>query len=97
MYKELINEVEKEINTLDEIIGILSDDNSVVDSDDVNLDLMIMKTKRNSFQNFKSMLLKASLKIEGVDNEKIMTAGEKKIFYKLVKIIAFIRKVFRIK
>ena len=93
--KELNCYLDDEIGDLDELIDILSDEDSVTDIEDKNLDVLIMETKRKAFKDAKMMIQKASLKIDGVDNEAIMTSGEKKIFYKLVKFVMFIRRIFK--
>lgn len=92
---KIIASINNEINELQEITDILSDDNSVTDTDDLNTDLKIMKAKSNAFKDAKLMVMKASLDVDSIDNEKIMTASEKRLFYKLVKLITFIRKIFR--
>lgn len=97
IYKEqllkIINrDIDAEIDDLNEIIDILSDDNSITDSDDIPIDIKIMKTKVSTYSNAKSMIQKASLKVNDLDNEKIMTPREKRLMYRLVRIIRFIRR-----
>ena len=95
--EKLNNILDKEISDLNEIISIICDEDSLTDSSSLDLDVTIMVNKRNTFVDVKRMVAKASLKIDTVDNEVIMTTGEKKIFYKLVKVIMFFRRIFRIK
>ena len=99
IYKEHLLEVinrdfDKEIDELSELIEILSDSNSITDTDSLNVDIEIMEKRRGAFQDAKMMVYKASLKITDFDNEKLMTPEEKKWFYKLVRIIRFIRRAY---
>jgi hypothetical protein len=91
----LNNMLDKEVDELNEIINLLSDSKTMVDSDDLPKDTMVMTAKKNSFTAVKGMVKKASLQIEGVDNEILMNAQEKKVFYQLVRTTMFFRKIFR--
>ena len=93
--KELNTQLDSEIEDLDELIDILSDEDSVTDVEDKNLDVLIMEVKRKSLSNVKGMIQKASLKIDGVDNEVLMTTDEKKVFYKLIRFMMFFRRIFK--
>jgi hypothetical protein len=94
---DLTEQLDKEINELDEIINILGDDGSITDSDDANSDLEIMKKKQNIYKDIKGMVKKTSLKMEGFDNEVMLNAREKKVYFKLIKFIMFFRRIFKIK
>lgn len=87
--------VDNEIDELTDIINVLSDEKTFITGDTEAVDIMIMKSRRGSFKTAKGMIMKASLEIDSVDNEKIMTVEEKKMFYKIVRIIMFFRKLFR--
>jgi len=88
-------ELQSEITDLDDILNILGDSDSIIDSDSLSTDIKIMETKRNTYETIKLMIAKASLRIDGVENEDVMTRDEKHLFYKLVKITMRFRKLFR--
>jgi len=89
------NALDTEINQLDEIINILSDENSITDVEDKDSDIYMMKTRRNTFKDAKNVIRKASLEIDGLDNEVLMTSSEKKLFYKFIRFISFFRRIFK--
>lgn len=87
--------IDKEINDLTEILGILGDSGAVTNTDNLNLDIQIMTARRASFKSVKGMIKKTSIQVVGVDKEVIMSSDEKKVFYKLVRVIMFFRKLFK--
>jgi acetamidase/formamidase len=97
MNKFLETNVDNEIYELSELIDILTDDDSIKDSDNLSLDVKIMKARITAFKDVKNMMVKAAIGNDALDSEKIMTKEELKWFYRLMKIIRFFRKIFRIK
>lgn len=82
----LVKELTDDITEYNDIIDILSDKDSIVDVKDLSDDVTKMNIKKSSLVDFRNLVLKTSLELDGVDNETILTTREKAIFYKLVRI-----------
>ena len=96
----LTDEVDNEIREISELIDMLGSSEILTDDgDDNNLkrDIDIMKVKRSTFENVKGLIIKSSIQVEGLDNEITLNREEKKIFFKIVRLIMWFRKLFRIK
>jgi hypothetical protein len=91
----LDKEIDSEISELTELLDILGDENSLLLSTDTGGDLSLIKNRIRMFKDFKMMVAKASLQIEGVDNLAMMTGAEKKHFHRLVRLMSKVRKFFQ--
>jgi hypothetical protein len=91
----LDKEIDSEISELNELLDILGDENSLLLNTDTGSDLSLIKNRIKMFKDFKMMIAKASLQIEGVDNVAMMTSAEKKHFHRLVRLISKVRKFFQ--
>lgn len=84
--EKLVEELTNDITEYNDIIDILSDKDSIVDVKDVSDDVTKMKIKKSSLIDFRNLVLKTAIDLDGIDNETILTAREKAIFYRLVRI-----------
>ena len=96
-YKDeiVIGELDKEINELADLSAILGGSGSIVEDDDKDNSIKVIESRMNGFKAAKSMVLKASVEVEGIDNMFLMTIQEKKIFYNLMMIVLFFRRIFK--
>ena len=85
--EKLVNELTEDITEYNDIIDILSDKESIVDVKDLSDDVKKMTIKKSSLVDFRNLVIKTSLELDGVDNETILTDTEKAIFYKIVRIV----------
>ena len=94
-YVYILNDLlDREINDLESVVEILTDENSIIDSDSVSSDVKVMLNRINMFKDFRNMIIKASLEIKDIDNEVMMTTKEKKIFLWIIRKIIFVRRLF---
>jgi len=93
--KQILVDIDKEIYSLEELIDIITDTKSVVDFSVDSTDVRVMKSRLSAFKDAKGMIQKLSIDVDGFDNVSIMTDGEKRLYYGLIRTILFFRRLFR--
>lgn len=86
--------IQDEIDDLKELTELLGD-SSTISNEDATSDILILKQKMKLFKNIKGMVTKAANGTAEVDTSITMNLEEKKLFIKLVKLIIFVRKIFK--
>ena len=89
--------IDREIKDLNDICSILTDEKTLGVDNEMKSDIETFKQKAQMLKNTKTMIAKAAIGTEHNDSSLIMNMEEKKIFIRLVKIIYFIRKIFKIR
>ena len=92
----LISDIDNEIHWMEELSDILNSGEAIISKDGLSDDLNLIKTKMKTYKDVKGMIKKASVGSSELDTTIIMTADERKVFYKMIKFIMFFRKLFRI-
>lgn len=85
----------KEIQELQELVELLSDDSTIADAD-LKGDIGILTQKMKIYKNVRGMIKKASMGSEDLDTKVIMSLEERKLFMKIVRLMIRIRRIFKI-
>ena len=88
MFKYINHEIDETENLIDHMTGgiIIGDDTGLTD------DVKIMKSKVQGMKDAISMVKKATVDIEGVDAIWSMSPNERKILFRVVRIIMLFRR-----
>lgn len=86
----LLSGINKEIDELDDMINVLSSEQEVGMKNDID----VIINRRISFKDAKGMIIKASLDLDG-KNENTMNTNEKRLLYKIVRTIIYFKNIFK--
>ena len=95
LVEKIDSTIVKEIQELQELIELLSDNSTIADAD-LKGDIGILTQKMKIYTNVKGMIRKAALGSEDFDSKTIMSLEERKLFMRLVRFIIRIRRIFKI-
>ena len=84
----------KEIEELQELTELLSDSSTIADAD-LKGDIGILTQKMKILKNVRGMIQKASMGSDDFDAKTVMSLEERKLFMKLVRVLIYIRRIFR--
>ena len=92
----LIADIDKEIYELDDLLGTITSEDSIKDFEIEDIDLKVMRSRLSAFKDAKRMVEKASFDLGRVDETIVMTNTERKLYFKLIKLIFFYKRILRI-